>query len=544
MAVLPARPPSADDGSASSPDTSGDGAGGASSAGTAGIRPRMVFAALILGGLLVVLDITIINVAIRTLARDLEVSLPVIQWVSTGYTLALAMTVPTSAWLVGRFGVRRVYVGALGGFVLGSALCGLAWDIGSLIAFRVLQGVGGGLVQPVGMMIVLRATPPERRGRAMGLLGLPVLVGPVLGPTVGGWLVEISWRWIFLVNLPVGLAALLLAARALRPFTGSAGGAAAAASGAVGDRATGPRLDVAGLALVAPGLALFVFGLAESGRLGTVASSSVIVPALVGITMVAGFVVRALKTPAPLVRITLLGRRAVASGAVTLVLFSSAYFGSMLVLPLYWQVARGLSPAETGMLGIPQALATGLSLQVASRLVDRLQPARVVGFGITLAASGLLAAVLLLDADTPYWQLMLAMSVTGVGAGSTIMPTITTALRNLDDRDSPSGSTLLNITSQVGVSIGTAATSVVLASGLASRGLAAVLAGGDTGGGSDTAVPGTGPAQAAVDVAAGFAAACRTTLGVPLVLMAGALVAAVTVLPRRASQTSTAVVEG
>nr|MDT0665963.1 MFS transporter [Micromonospora sp. DSM 115978] len=196
-------------------------------------------------------------------------------------------------------------------------------------------------------------------------------VGPVVGPVLGGWLVESSWRWIFLVNLPVGLLAVALGLRLLprdRP------------DGA------GDRLDVGGLALVAPGLALAVYGLAEIGRGGGVTSWEVLLPAIVGLGLCGAFGLRAARIPAPLVRIRLLRRRALASGAGTVALFAAAYFGSMFVLPLYWQLARGLSPAQAGAIGIPQALATGVSLQVASRLVDRVAPARVVGVGIALAS--------------------------------------------------------------------------------------------------------------------------------------------------------------
>lgn len=463
---------------------------------------RMVLAVLVLGGLMATLDVTIINVAIRTLSAELDASLPVIQWVTTGYTLALASVVPTTAWLVGRLGTRRVYILALNLFVLGSVLCGLAWNVGSLVAFRVIQGIGGGLVNPVAMTIALRSTPPARRGRAMGVLGLPVLVGPVLGPTLGGWLVDISWRWIFLVNLPVGLLAVIFALRVLRR-----------------DRSQGHApLDVAGLALIAPGLTLVVFGLAESGRRGTVASPAVVLPALAGFALCAVFVLHALWIPRPLIHLRLLRQRALASGTGTVALFAAAYFGSMFVLPLYWQLARGLSPAATGMLSIPQALSTGIALQVASRLVDRIAPARVVGVGITLAVAGLLTTALLLDADTPYWQVLVAMSVTGAGVGSTIMPTITTALRHLPDQDAPSGSTLLTISNQVSISIGTALTSVLLATSLA--------------GVAVSGTEGALPTDVGPDLAEQIARACRDTLFVPVGLMATALVAALLLLPR------------
>ncbi len=363
-----------------------------------------------------------------------------------------------------------------------------------------LQGVGGGLVNPIAMTIAMRSARPEVRGRTMGVLGLPVLVGPLAGPTLGGWLVEYSWRWIFLINMPIALVAIPLALRLL-PRDAPAGAR--------------ERLDVPGLALIGPGLAAVVYGLAESGRRGTLVSATVLV---LGMCVV--FVLRALRlrTRRPLVEVRLLGRRAVASGAGTLGLFVAAYFGSMFIVPLYWQLVRGQSPAAAGLLAIPQALTTGLSLQVASRLIDRVPPARVVGAGIVIATAGLLATLLQLDANTPYWHLLTSMAVTGIGTGATIMPTITTALRHLPDRDTAAGSTLLNITNQVAVSVGTALTSVLLASNLAS------LAGLDQG----ADLSGDIPASATGGVVAAF----RHTLLLPVALMAVAGVVALLLLPR------------
>jgi len=486
-------------------------------------QARLTLGVLVLGGLMVVLDITVTNVAIRSLSQDLDAPLAVIQWVTTAYTLALAVVIPTGAWLVGRLGAWRVYVVALALFGLGSLLAGLAWNIGSLIAFRALQGLGGGLVNPVAMTIALRAAPPRLRGRAMGALGLPVLVGPLAGPTLGGWLVGYSWRWIFLINVPVALVAVPLALRLLPRD-------APAPAGAHGRQ----RLDAVGLLLIGPGLAAFVYGLAESGRIGTLAAASVLVPALAGLGLCALFVLRALRMGGrpdgrvdgdgsgrrPLVEVRLLGQRAVATGTATLTLFVAAYFGSMFVFPLYWQLARGQSPAATGLLAIPQALTTGISLQVASRLVDRVAPGRVVGFGIVVATAGMLTSLLLLDAHTPYWQLLTSMAVTGIGTGATIMPTITTALRHLPDRDAPSGSTLLNIANQAAVSIGTALTSVLLATGLSSQ--AGLDAGADL------------PAHIDAGTVDGVVTAFRHTLVLPVMLMAVAGVVALLLLPRTA----------
>ncbi|WP_261558118.1 DHA2 family efflux MFS transporter permease subunit [Frankia tisae] len=486
---------------------SGTSAGPAASTPAAGIdrQTRLTLAVLVLGGLMVVLDVTITNVAIRSLSRDLHAPLAVIQWVTTGYTLALAVVVPTAAWLASRLGTRRVYVAALGLFGLGSLLAGLAPNIGSLVAFRVLQGIGGGLVNPIAMTIAMRSARPEVRGRTMGVLGLPVLVGPLAGPTLGGWLVEYSWRWIFLINVPIALVAIPLALWLL-PRDAPEGAR--------------ERLDVPGLALIGPGLAAVVYGLAESGRRGTLVSAAVLVPALLGLALCVVFVLRALRlrTRRPLVEVRLLGRRALASGTATLGLFAAAYFGSMFIVPLYWQLVRGQSPAAAGLLAIPQALTTGLSLQVASRLIDRVPPARVVGAGIVIATAGLLTTLLQLDQDTPYWRLLTSMAVTGIGTGATIMPTITTAMRHLPDRDTAAGSTLLNITNQVAVSVGTALTSVLLASNLVS------LAGLDQGADLSGDVPAT--------AAGGVVAAFRHTLLLPVALMAVAGVVALLLLPR------------
>lgn len=177
-----------------------------------------ILTVVITGAVMSVLDMTIVNVALDRLSQSFGAPLETVQWTATAYTLALAAVIPTSAWATGRIGAKRTYLTALSLFTLGSLLAACAWSAGSLIAFRAVQGLGGGLLMPVGMTMVMRAADRDRLGRAMALLGLPVLVGPVAGPMLGGWLIDAaSWQWIFLVNLPVGAVALILAARLLRP---------------------------------------------------------------------------------------------------------------------------------------------------------------------------------------------------------------------------------------------------------------------------------------------------------------------------------------
>src|SRR3954471_22072836 len=220
---------------------------------------------VVLGAIMSILDTTVVNVAINTLSRDFDTSLSTIQWIVTGYTLALATVIPLTGWGADRFGTKRLYMLSIALFISGSALAGLAWSGGALIGFRILQGLGGGMLMPAGMTILTRAAGPQRVGRVMAIMGVPMLLGPILGPILGGWLVDdVSWRWIFFINVPIGIAALALSLRVLprdRPQPAE-------------------RLDVLGLALLSPGLAALIYGLAETNSAGGFASPRVLVPAL------------------------------------------------------------------------------------------------------------------------------------------------------------------------------------------------------------------------------------------------------------------------
>ncbi|MFE2723131.1 DHA2 family efflux MFS transporter permease subunit [Kitasatospora sp. NPDC059327] len=474
-----------------------------------GPRTAAIAAVVVLGSLMTVLDTTIVNVALNHLAEDFHAPLATIQWVTTGYTLALATVTPVTAWAIGRFGTRRLYLTALALFVLGSLLAGAAWDAPSLIAFRVLQGLGGGMVMPVGMTVLVRASDPARTGRTMSVLGIPVLIGPLAGPVLGGWLVdEASWRWVFLVNLPIGALALVLAARLLPR---DAAGAAAAR-----------RLDLPGLLMLSPGLAALIDGLgAEHGGPGAAGPVSL----LGGAVLVAGFVVRALTARDPLLDLRLLGRRVFAGPAATIALFGCGYFGSMLLLPLYYQLVRGQSATDVGLLGIPQALATGITMQFSGRLADRFAPGRIVLTGVAVAAAGFLGFTVQLGATTPYWHLIAALVVMGTGVGMTLMPAMAAATRGVAPVEVPAATTLVTIVQQVAGSVGTALMSVLLSAGLAER-----LPG--AAGGGLAAVHALDPAARAA-LAPGLAEVFRGTYGWAVALLALAVLPALA-LSRRA----------
>ncbi|MFJ8793367.1 DHA2 family efflux MFS transporter permease subunit [Streptomyces sp. NPDC102462] len=409
-----------------------------------------VLAVVTTGSVMSVLDMTIVNVAMRSLSESFDAPLETIQWTATAYTLALAAVIPTAAWAMDRIGARRTYLTALVLFTHGSLLAACAWDAGSLIAFRAVQGLGGGLLMPVGMAMVMRVADRGRLGRAMGLLGLPVLVGPVAGPVLGGRLIDIaSWHWIFLVNLPVGALALALAAKLLPAD--------------VPRRAVASALDVPGLLMLAPGLALLLFGLARGGERGDFGAPGMLVPALAGVLLAAAFVRRALTAREPLLDLRLLGDRTFAAGIVTLALFTCGYFGSMLLGPLYWQQQRGVTATAAGLLGAPVGLAVGTTMQVASRLVDRISPRGLVGAGTVVGALGMaLTALQVGEEGVAPWRVVGAATVMGVGAGMVLMPTMTTATRDLPKDRVASASTALSINGQLWASVGTALLTVVL----------------------------------------------------------------------------------
>ncbi|HWH20199.1 MAG TPA: DHA2 family efflux MFS transporter permease subunit, partial [Solirubrobacterales bacterium] len=314
-------------------------------------RETMVVAGVvILGAVMSILDTTIVNVAIDRLSIDFHASLTTIQWVVTGYTLALAAVIPATGWAADRFGTKRIYLSSLALFMLGSALCAVAWSAGSLIAFRVLQGVGGGMIMPAVMTIMTKKAGPHRMGRVMGILGVPMLIAPIVGPILGGWLVDdVSWRWIFLINIPIGVVAIITAWIKLEPDTP--------------DHAQ--RLDWLGMALLSPGLTLAIFGLAESasGGFGQFKSWA---PIVVGVALIAGFFLHSWrKGGGALIDIRTFTHTRAGASAGVFTLFAIAFFGSLLLIPLYYQTVRGASALEAGLLLAPQGIGAMITMPLA-----------------------------------------------------------------------------------------------------------------------------------------------------------------------------------
>ena len=423
------------------------------------LSPEIIRVAIvvIVGAVMSILDTSIVNVALQSLSRDLDAPLSTIQWVASGYLLALASVIPLTGWAAERFGPRRVWMTMVSAFVATSALCGAAWSAESLIAFRVLQGLAGGMIMPIGMITLAQAAGPQRVGRVMSVVGVPMLLAPVLGPVVGGVLVtHLSWRWIFYVNLPIGLVGLVLAAKLLP-------------AGRAEGRHAGPgRLDWRGLLLLSPGVALVVFGLSEVSTRGSLTVLRVL-PVLAGAALVVAFALRAWRTPAPVVDVRLFEDRGFAAAAVTVFLVGAALFGSLLLLPLYFQIARDLSPLQAGLLIAPQGLGAAVGMNRAGRLTDRIGGGPVAVAGLFALMLGTIAFTQV-DAGTPYWVLEVSLFVRGIGLGFTMMPAMAAAYSTLERWQVPRATPMLNVMQRVGGSLGTAVLAVVLQHQLARAG--------------------------------------------------------------------------
>jgi EmrB/QacA subfamily drug resistance transporter len=414
---------------------------------------------VVIGAIMSILDVTVVSVALPTFQAEFQATPATVAWTMTAYTLALAAVIPVTGWAADRFGTKRLYLMSLALFVAGSVACSMAWDIGPLIAFRALQGIGGGMLMPLGMTIMTRAAGPERIGRVMAVLGVPMLLGPIGGPILGGWLIEsYSWHWIFLINLPIGIVAFILSAIVLPKDSPS----------------PSETFDFLGLLLLSPGLALFLYGVSTIPEAGTVADPEVLIPAAIGLVLMIGFVGHALRKDHPLIDLKLFRNRNLTVAVITMSLFIIAFMGSMLLLPSYFLQVRGEGTLDTGLLLAPQGLGAMLTMPIAGRLTDKIGPGKLVLTGIVLISLGLGNLTQVTD-DTSYVRLLGGLFVMGMGMGMTMMPIMSAALATLTDHAIARGSTLMNIVQQAGGSVGTAVMSVVLTNEVKDRPAATAL---------------------------------------------------------------------
>jgi EmrB/QacA subfamily drug resistance transporter len=401
---------------------------------------------VILGMIMSILDTTIVNVALRTLGHDLHSTISQIQWVVTGYLLALAAVIPVTGWAARRFGAKRVYLVSLVLFTAGSGLCAVAATTTSLVLFRVLQGAGGGMIMPVGQLIMAQVAGPKRMGRVMGIVSMPAMLAPILGPVVGGLILQnLHWSWIFLVNLPIGVIAFVLALRIL-PHT---------------DSGEAGRLDVLGLGLLSGASTATVYGLAQLGSNASLTAPKVIAPVLAGLLLSAIFVWHALRVERPLLDVRLYANRVFGAASLTTFFLGAALFGAMILVPLYYQEVRHASVIVTGLLTGPQGLGMLLVMPFAGRLTERFGGGRVALGGVSFLALTTIPLAFV-STSSSILSISLVLLARGIGIGFAFVPAMSAAFASLRPDQLSDATPQLNVLQRIGGAIGTAVLAVVL----------------------------------------------------------------------------------
>ena len=411
---------------------------------------RNALLALIIGGIAAILDSTMVTIALHTLVVSLHSTDGAIQWVTTGYLLAMAVAIPVTGWAEARWGGKRVWMAALVLFVVGSVLCAVAWNDASLIGFRVVQGFAAGLIFPLMQTLAVRAAGGRASSSLIATISLPLALGPILGPVIGGVILNwLSWRWLFLVNVPVIAVGLALAWRLLPADRPSPGGGRA-------------RLDLIGLGLLGPALAGILLGLSNLSEDGGIGHAGVLGPLLAGIALLGAFIAWALRPGGhPVVDVRLLRLRSLGSASAVLFTAGAALYAGMFLLPLYYQQLRGESVLDAGLLLIPQGVGSLAARFVVGKVVDRLG-ARVVTIASFLVAAAATVPFAFAGPDTSLWLLGLALLVRGFGIGAVLIPPLSVAYQDVPSAGIPHATMNTRISQQVGASFGIAIVALAL----------------------------------------------------------------------------------
>nr|VTP04588.1 Multidrug export protein EmrB [Mycobacterium riyadhense] len=414
-------------------------------------RLLMTIVACLMLTVMVTLDTTVVNVAQRTFIDEFSSTQALVAWTSTGYTLSLAAVIPLTGWAANRLGTKRLAIASVLLFTFGSLLCGMASNITQLVAFRALQGLGGGIVIPLQLIILARAAGPARLARVMTISNITALMAPIFGPVLGGWLISsFGWQWIFLINIPMGALALALAVFVLPS----------------NDSLPAESLDVLGMIVLSPGLVLLLYGLSLLPERGTASDPHTWVPITVGVMLTGAFVLHALRrADHALIDLRLLKNRTVAAANGTRFVFAVAFFGSCLLFPAYFQQVLGKTPLQSGLVLIPQSLAAAVTVPIVGRLMETRGPRRVVLGGTAATVVGMGMFVYGMSQEHVHLTVLLAgLATFGAGSACMMVPVSWSAVHTLNSSEVAHGSTLFNVNHTVAASVGAALMSVMLTS--------------------------------------------------------------------------------
>jgi EmrB/QacA subfamily drug resistance transporter len=402
------------------------------------------------GAFMAGLDTALVNVGLDTIHRELHASLAATQWVTSAYLLGLAGALPASAWAARRLGSGRLWLDSLAAFTLTSGLCALSPGVAALIIFRALQGVAGGLLVSVGMAILADAAGRERLGRVMAIVNVPTVLAPALGPTIGALLIDWgSWRWLFLLNVPIGILALAFGIRSIPR----------------GARSAGARLDVPGLLLVGAGLPLLIYGITAAAGHRSLAAPAVALSLAGGLATLTAFAYRSLRRTEPLLNLRLFANRAYTAALTARFFGGVSLFGGVIVMPLYFQIQRSSSVLDTGLFMLAFELAAVATFPLAGRLSDRYGSGRVVTLGMVLTAAAILPMALL-GTNVSLLGVEALQALRGIGLALAGPPFVAATMAAVHRNHLPDASAQGEIFSRVGGALGSALLVVILAGAL------------------------------------------------------------------------------
>ncbi|HZG14562.1 MAG TPA: MDR family MFS transporter [Candidatus Bathyarchaeia archaeon] len=445
--------------------------------------------AIIAAMIMVILDSTVVNNAIPKLVEYFDTDLKTIQWTVTGYTLALSAVIPLAGWMTDKFGSKQIFMITIALFTIGSVLCGIAQTAEQLIIYRIIQGLGGGMVAPIGMAMVFKLAPPERRGSVMGVLGIPLQMAPAFGPVLSGWLVDsVSWHWIFIINLPIGIIAFILGYKYLPKSA----------------RHAAPHLDVIGMCLAPIAFSMLAYGVSEGGTSWSQAST--ITGLTVGGIALILFIFVELAQKQPLLELKVFKSSDFTRSIILTWIVQLALFGAMMIVPLYLQGVMRYTALETGWILMPFALCAGIGMPISGRLFDKIgaRPLAFAGLAVVSISLYILSGI---SVDTSLWVIILCICIMGLGMGFSMMPLNTHVLNSAPRRLVGRVTPLTTAAQQVVVSFAVAGLTGYLTAQITSH---AASAGADANP-LNAVVAGYGDTF--------FLSACLTTAGVALSLL-------------------------
>lgn len=414
------------------------------------INPWIIAVSVMFATFMEVLDTTVVNVSLPHIAGNLSATIDEATWVLTSYLVANAIILPMTGWLASTFGRKRLMMAAVVGFTTSSFLCGLAPNLASLIVFRIIQGATGGVMQPLSQAVLLEAFPPKDRGKAMGFWGLGIVVAPILGPVLGGWLTDAySWRWVFYINIPVGIASLVMTQLYIfdPPYLrGSAG----------------KSIDYWGIGMLAVGIGALQYVLDKGQQDDWFASNLILALAVVSAVCIVALIVHELTTEEPIVDLRVFKVRSYAIGVFLMTIVGFVMYGSMVLLPIMLQTLLGYPPLQAGIALAPRGIGSFIMMPLTGMMVGRIDARKLLIVGLVVGG-GTMLWLSQMSLSAGYWDFFWPQVIQGAGISLLFVPLTTIAMDAIPREKMGYATSLFSLMRNIGGSIGIAVTGTLLA---------------------------------------------------------------------------------